>query len=54
MKAAMLYRYGWLLLSCLTGLAHAGAITITAEYNPANYVKTGRYLSIPPLVPRRR
>ncbi|WP_240184633.1 hypothetical protein [Aeromonas hydrophila] len=39
MKAAMLYRYGWLLLSCLTGLAHAGAITITAEYNPANYVE---------------
>lgn len=39
MKAAMLYRYGWLLLSCLTGLANAASITITAEYNPANYVE---------------
>ncbi|UNU31881.1 hypothetical protein GCK65_17460 [Aeromonas hydrophila] len=39
MKAAMLYRYGWILLSCLTGVANAASITITAEYNPAYYVE---------------
>lgn len=41
MNVGFLYRYGWLLLSCLTVGAHAATINISAEYNPANYLEDG-------------